>query len=142
MTPTEAVGLNGYIRAHFPSQPVDEYTPEALGELLGAYPLADCRAAVLAIATRDRPARERAWCSPADVRAEVRRIRDRRITAAGTLTPPAHLTDDQERDWLRWSRRQLGDGVPLDQIPQALPPTDAPRRDLRALGHAGSPADA
>lgn len=106
MTPTESVALGRYIRAHFPQQPFDEYTVEALAELLGAYPAADCRRAVLAIAERGEH-----WCSPSDVKAEVKRIRAKRIAEAGDLCPPRGLTEDQERAWLLEARRRIGDGA-------------------------------
>ena len=50
MTPIEATQLSRYIGAHFPQQPIDEYTSEALAELLAPYPAADARTAVLNIA--------------------------------------------------------------------------------------------
>lgn len=97
MTPTEVVMLTGYLRAHFPSQPVDEYTTEALEELLAPYPAADCRKAVLNIAERGEH-----WCSPTDVKAEVRRIREKRIADYGPIEPPAGLDPDNVVGYQRW----------------------------------------
>ena len=109
MSPTESVALSKYIRAHFPQQPLDEYTAEALCELLGRYPAADCRAAVLAIADRGEH-----WCSPSDVKAEVKRIRAKRIALAGDLCPPPGLSESDERTWLLEARRRIGDGQVVD----------------------------
>lgn len=109
MTPIETAALARYIRAHFPQQPIDEYTAEALAELLAEYAANDCRAAVLAIAKRGEK-----WCSPSEVSAEVKRIRRKRIELAGDLCPPPGLTDDQEREWLGWARGQVADGRPLN----------------------------
>lgn len=105
MTPTEAVALAKYVRAHYPHQPVDEYTADALGELLAPFPFADCREAVL-----QRARRGEHWCSPSDIAGEIRRLRTARIQRAGDLTPPPGLTAAQEADWLREERRRIADG--------------------------------
>lgn len=97
MRPTEVVMLTGYLRAHFPSQPVDEYTTEALEELLAPYPATDCRKAVLNIAERG----ER-WCSPTDIKAEVKRLRVKRVADYGPIEPPAGLDPDDVRGYQRW----------------------------------------
>lgn len=109
MTPTEAAGLTRYIRAHFPQQPVDEYTTEALLELLHRYPATDARAAVLAIASRGEH-----WCSPSDIKAEVKRIRAKRIEQHPPLVPPPGLDDGQERAWIAAARSRVGDGAVID----------------------------
>src|SRR5687768_6586597 len=119
MKPTEVVMLTGYLRAHFPSQPVDEFTTEALEELLEPYPAADCRQAVLRIAERGEK-----WCSPTDVKAEVKRIRSARI-AAFALEPPRDLDPDDTlayRRFLRESQREVADGNPPEVAEvQAVP---------------------
>lgn len=100
--------LTGYLRAHFPSQPVDEYTTEALEETLRNYPPADCRLALLNIAERG----ER-WCSPTDIKAEVKRIREKRIADYGIIQPPADLDPDNVvgyAQWLASMNRRIADG--------------------------------
>lgn len=97
MKPTEVVQLTGYMRAHFPSQPVDEFTTEALEETLAEYPAIDCRRAVLNIAERGEH-----WCSPTDIKAEVKRIREKRVADYGPLEPPAGLDPDDVRGYQRW----------------------------------------
>jgi hypothetical protein len=109
MSPIETAALAKYIRAHFPQQPIDEYTGEALSELLAEFSPVDCRAAVLAIAKRGEK-----WCSPSEVSAEVKRIRRKRIELAGDLCPPPGLNDSQEREWMGWARRQIADGRTVD----------------------------
>jgi len=104
MTPRESVALTGYIQAHFPSTPINDFTPDALAEVLEPYPLVDCRAAVLAHVGRS------AWCAPADVVTGVRQIRNKRIALVGDLCPPPNLTDAQERAWLGSERRAIADG--------------------------------
>lgn len=134
MTPLEAVKLTRYLRAHFPQQPIDEYTADALAETLAPCAPEDCRAAVLAIAERGEK-----WCAPTDVKAEVKRIRGRRIEAAGhLLIPPPGLSEAQERRWLGWARREVASGVPAEKVARALP--TGPRRDVAALGQAGRDA--
>lgn len=126
MRPTEVVMLTGYLRAHFPSQPVDEYTTEALEELLAPYPAADCRQAVLRIAERGEH-----WCSPTDVKAEVKRIRAKRVSDYGPIEPPAGLDPDDVRGYQRWleaKKKGIADGT--DKAP-AL--TEGTRRDMGAL---------
>jgi hypothetical protein len=126
-TPTEAVALSKYIRAHFPQQPLDEYSAEALCELVGRYPVTDARAAVLAIADRGEH-----WCSPSDVRAEVKRIRGKRIEQHPPLTPPPGDVLEQQA-WLKEARRRIGDGETIDSDAGygELKPRHLP--DLRAL---------
>lgn len=133
MTPTEVVMLTGYLRAHFPSQPVDEFTTEALEETLAPYPATDCRQAVLNVAERGET-----WCSPTDVKAEVKRIRARRLADYGPIEPPADLDPDNVvgwQQWLRAMRKAIADGT------VTAPPEidwDGPARDVVAeLGHVG-----
>lgn len=132
MIPTEAVGLARYIRAHFPQQPIDEYTADALGELLAPYSFADCRAAVLAIAERGEH-----WCSPTDVKAQVKRIRAKRIDEHPPIVPPQGLSDAEELAWLGNARRHIADGGTVDPDGgRELKP-----RDVRALGLIGRGID-
>ncbi|MFJ9313777.1 hypothetical protein ACIRN4_06250 [Pimelobacter simplex] len=138
MIPTESVALARYIRAHFPQQPIDEFTAEALLELLEPYPATDARAAVLAIA--DRGAH---WCSPTDVRAEVRRIRAKRIEEHPPLVPPPGLDDAEERRWLAGATRRIGDGETYDSDAPYELVHDAPRvRELLAAAKPAAPDDA
>lgn len=131
MTPREAVALTGYIQAHFPSQPINEFTPDALAELLADYPAADCKAAVLALSRRGDGDRTR-WCSPSDVAAEVRRIRAKRLHDHPQPIPPADLTPLETIDWLKDTRRRIADGEQVDDNARGeLKPRHLP--DLRAL---------
>ena len=97
MKPTEATLLARYLKAHFPQQPVDEFTADALGELLEPYPAADCKLAVINLAERGEQ-----WCSPTMVKAEVKRIREKRIADYGPIEPPAGLDPDDTRGYQRW----------------------------------------
>jgi len=136
MRPTETVGLTRYIRAHFPHQPIDEYTAEALEETLADYPLADCRQAVLNLAERGDE-----WCQPTAVKAEVKRIRNKRVADYGPIEPPAGLDPDDVRGYQRWlgaMHKGIADGT------VTAPPVleERPRRDVIAeLGHIGRSID-
>lgn len=88
MTPTETVVLTEYVKACCPQQRMNEYTPDAWHDLLGDLSLDDCRAAVIAV-TRTKP-----FCAPSEIRAEVRKVRDRRLDNTEVPPPPPELLDD------------------------------------------------
>src|SRR5690349_8618255 len=90
MTPKEAVLLTRYVKACCPQQQIDEYTPDAWHDLLGDLSLADCRAAVAEVAKRQP------FVAPSEIRAEVKRTREARITAAKIPPPPPELTNDPD----------------------------------------------
>ena len=91
MTPQETLMLTRYVKACCPQQAIDEYTPDAWHDLLGDLALADCRAGVTAVARRQP------FVAPAEIRAEVKRIRDDRLARTPLPAPPAELADDPER---------------------------------------------
>lgn len=132
MNPREAVDLARYMRAHFPQQPIDEFTADALSETLGEYPAADCRAAVLNLAERGEQ-----WCAPTAVKAEVKRIRSKRVADYGPIEPPAGLDPDDVRGYQRWlaaMHKGIADGT--IEPPPAL--EAAVQHDVIAeLGHIG-----
>ena len=82
MTPQETVLLTAYVKACCPQQAIGEYTPDAWHDLLGDLRLDDCREAAAAVAKRQP------FVAPAEIRAEVRKIRDDRL-ARTPLPPPA-----------------------------------------------------
>ena len=91
MTPTETVLLTEYVRACCPQQAIGEYTPDAWHDLLGDLRLDDCQEAVRAVAKRQP------FVAPAEIRAEVRKIRDDRLARTPLPPPPAELADDTGR---------------------------------------------
>lgn len=91
MTPPETVLLTEYVRACCPQQAIGEYTPDAWHDLLGDLDLAECRAAVVAVAKRQP------FVAPAEIRAEVKKIRGDRLARTPLPAPPAALADDPER---------------------------------------------
>jgi hypothetical protein len=104
MKPTEAVLLTRFVKACCPQQHIDDYTPDAWFDVIGDLDAADCREAVKAIVDRQP------FVAPAEIRAEVRRIRNDRITAAPI---PAPATDDPAEyiRQLKLHRKAVADGV-------------------------------
>lgn len=88
MTPQETLLLVRYVRACCPQQAIDEFTPDAWHDLLGDLQLADCRAAVAGVAKRQP------FVAPAEIREEVRRIRDERLRLTEIPPPPREIADD------------------------------------------------
>src|SRR6185437_11119173 len=82
--------LTRYVKACCPQQQIDEYTPDAWHDLLGDLSLADCRAAVAEVAKRQP------FVAPSEIRAEVRRIRDKRLQDTEIPPPPPELLDDPD----------------------------------------------
>lgn len=137
MRPTEVVMLTGYLRAHFPSQPVDEFTTEALEELLAPYPAADCKQAVLNMAERGDE-----WCPPTGIKAEVKRIRAKRIADYGPIEPPAGLDPDDVRGYQRWLEAKLRKIADGEIVAPTAPAIEGTRRDvIRELGYIGQSVD-
>lgn len=107
MTPREAVALTRYVKACCPQQAMDEYTPDAWHDLLGDLSLDDCRQAARAVAMRQP------FVAPAEIRTEVRRIREARIPDRSQLPSPGADLADDPRAWalaMREIVRRLGDG--------------------------------
>jgi hypothetical protein len=90
MTPSETVVLTRYVAACCPAQHFDDYTPDAWHNLLDDLHFADCEAAVTALA------KARPFIAPCDIRAEVKRVREARITSAKIPAPPPELTNDPD----------------------------------------------
>ncbi|TDB76802.1 hypothetical protein E1264_38095 [Actinomadura sp. KC216] len=93
MTPIEAVVLCRYVKACCPQQQIDEYTPDAWHDLLGDLALDDCKAAVVQVARRQP------FVAPAEIREEVRQIRNDRLEAAPESPPP--VDPNREADYRR-----------------------------------------
>ena len=91
MTPTETVMLTEYVQACCPQQVIGEYTPDAWHDILGDLSLVDCRAAVAAVARRQP------FVAPAEIRAEVRRIRNDRLARELPPAVPPELADKPGR---------------------------------------------
>lgn len=127
MTPKETVMLVRYVKACCPQQQIDEYTPDAWHDLLGDLAMNDCREAVKAV-TRRQP-----FVAPAEIRAEVRRIRDDRLSRQVLPAPPPELADEPGRYQaaLAASIQRIADGHGIEraigagsgQVRDGEPPT-------------------
>lgn len=103
MTPTEAVLLTRYVEACCPQQRFDEYTADAWHDLLGDLTFEDCKQAAAAVARRQP------FVAPAEIRAEVRAVREARI-AAKPIPALDAADEEQYRRALADIRKRLGDG--------------------------------
>ena len=122
MTPTETVLLTEYVRACCPQQAIGEYTPDAWHDLLDDLSLADCREAVRNVARRQP------FVAPAEIRAEVRKIREDRLARTPLPAPPAALADDPERyrEALAANVARVADGMTVRRALAGPLPGDPP----------------
>ena len=124
MKPDEAVALCRFTAACCPSQKFDEYTPDAWGLLLEDVRFVDAKDAVTTVA------RKQPWVSPAEIIAEVKKMRRKRIDEFGPITPPADLDPDDTaayREWWANVQKAIADG---DLKPKEL---ELPKRDMRQI---------
>jgi hypothetical protein len=112
----EAVVLTRIVAAACPQQAIDDYTPDAWHDLLEDLSFEDCRAALIAMGKRQP------FVAPAEIRAEVKRLREDRIARAFIPAPPPELADDPAayREALAANVQAAADG----QVP---PATDSPK---------------
>lgn len=136
MTPQETVLLTAYVKACCPQQAIGEYTPDAWHDLLGDLLLEDCREAVAAVAKRQP------FVAPAEIRAEVRKIRDDRLARTPLPAPPAGLADDPGRyqQAVQAGIRRIADGHSLHRAIAGPLPGDPPAEWQRAKESLAGPA--
>jgi hypothetical protein len=122
MTPSETVILTRYVAACCPQQAIDDYTPDAWHDLLSDLSAADCRAAVAAVAKRQP------FVAPAEIRAEVKRIRRDRLERIVTPALPAELTDEPGRYQaaLQADVKRIADGFSIRKAIGRLPSETLP----------------
>jgi hypothetical protein len=124
MNTTEAVLLLRKVHAYRPAQHIDELTGDAWAEALDDIRYVDADEALVAIVKRTSD-----WITPDAIRAEVRRIRNRRIDQHPPVEPPPDLDPQQQLAWTRAIVRRIGDGEQIpDQYRGALH-----ARDIRQL---------
>ncbi|MFD0052998.1 hypothetical protein ACFVHR_04640 [Streptomyces sp. NPDC127168] len=114
MNSQEAAALCRYVRALCPQQKFDEYTPDAWADILGDYQLTDAREAAAAVARRQP------FVAPAEIAAEIGRIRGSRTHDFVYEPPPG----DSDPDYLARLRGQLaatGDGHRPPVLAKELP---------------------
>lgn len=116
MTDEEVIALSKYVAALCPAQRFNEFTPDAWIDVLAPYAAVDARAAVVAVARRQP------FVSPAEIIAEITRIRGDRIAAANLVYDgdPNESALDSPRS-LRALVQAAGDGyLPPQPIRAAL----------------------
>jgi hypothetical protein len=115
------MALCRFTAACCPSQKIDEYTPDAWGLLLEDVRFDDAKEAVVKVA------RKQPWVSPAEIIAEVKKIRAKRIDEYGPIIPPADLDPIETVAWLKEARRVVGDGGSVPERGELKP------RDMKQL---------
>lgn len=127
MTPAEAQVLLSMC-ATVDNRKPDEDAARAWAAMLDDLRFDDCRIAVV-----EHYKTSTEWLMPAKVRADVRRIRARRIAEHPEPIPPPDLSPRETAHWLADVRRRIGDGEQID--PDAAFGELKPRHlsDLRAL---------
>ncbi|PRX90673.1 zinc finger domain-containing protein [Allonocardiopsis opalescens] len=108
MTPSETVVLTRYVKALFPHQQIDEYTPDAWHDALADIDAFDARTAVADLAKSCR------FIGPADIVSRVRAIRNERLSRTPLPPPPPDARDYQRQ--LQESIRRIADGKQVSAI--------------------------
>lgn len=126
MTPDQTLRLCRIVKALCPQQAMDEFTPDAWHLLLAPVRIEDARTAVETLGRRS------AFIAPAEIIAEVKRIRAKRLADTPLPDPPADMTPVETLAWLKVTRRSIADGQPVDGGQRGeLKPRHLP--ELRAL---------
>ena len=118
MTPTESLALCRLAKAACPQQAVDEFTPDAWHLLLEDLRFEDAKLALIEVCKRQP------FVAPAEIRAEVSRIRKQRLADHPLPPVPAGYTDAQELTWKRDMRDRIANGevFPIPELPAGAPP--------------------
>jgi len=128
MTPLEATTLCRLAKAMCPQQAVDEFTPDAWHMLLDDLRFEDAKAALVNVA------RQQPFVAPAEIRAEVRKIRSQRIKEFGHYDVPSGLNSRKTVEFIRATNKRIADGE-ITSAKELETPGLKPRHlpDLREL---------
>ncbi|MEU0940386.1 hypothetical protein [Embleya sp. NPDC005971] len=107
MDEVEAAHLTRYVRAICPQQKFDEFTADAWYDVLFPYSFEDCKAAAAACA------RESPFVAPAEIVAEVRRVRKERLK---NYVYEPEQNEDWGLDRLREQLAAVADGLAPPEI--------------------------
>lgn len=108
MNSKECLLLCRFAKAACPQQAIDEHTPDAWFLLLGDLRYEDAQEALVNV-VKVKP-----FVAPAEIRAEVKKIRAARLSNFGTIPdPPAEVAADPSRfhPWLTATKRAIADGT-------------------------------
>ena len=125
MNPVEAAAVLRKTLAYCPSQSVDAATPDAWAEALDDIRLVDALDAVRLLGRRELEPGKARYIEPGHIRAEVRRLRTRRVEMHPPIDPPSGMSPAQLHAWQHRTRQAIADGDPV-AVP-ALPPADPAR---------------
>jgi len=109
MTPQEAVMLSGYVEQLCPQQRFNEYTGDAWADLMPEIRYVDALEAVKTLGAKQ------VFIAVAEIIAEVKRIRAKRIAEFGAIPPPPaeELDPDNWRAFIEWqtaTEKAIADG--------------------------------
>lgn len=114
MNTAEAILLLRKVKAHCPSQKIDEYTPEAWAEVLDGVDFRDANEAVVAICKAPLEIGKARYIEPGHIIGEVGRIRSSRIGRYGPIEIPADMDPDpfngSEIHYLKIVRGRIASG--------------------------------
>lgn len=137
MNLSETTALLALVSQIMPAQKIDEFTPDAWTLVLEDVTFDDARQAVVAVAKRAP------FVAPAEIIAEVKRMRRDRLDASPEAIPDADPDDEAAyRRALREGRMKVAEGrtprnvaalvagtaKALPRVPPARPQVDKPRR--------------
>lgn len=123
MTPAEAQILLS-MAATVDNRKPDEDAAKAWAAMLDGVRFEDCRVAVV-----EHYKGSSEWLMPSKIRADVKRIREKRLAETPEPSPPDGLSATEYVKWLRQERAAIADGNP----PPPMPALDARPRDMRPL---------
>lgn len=128
MNRQETVQLTHIVLNLCPQQQINEYTPDSWYPVLGDLDFADCCTAVQSLG------RAQVFIAPAEIRAEVRRMRSERIARSVIPAPPPELADDPRayQRALQDATKQAADGqgIPATNQTPAITAGEPPRRQI------------
>lgn len=115
MNKPAAVKLARFVKGLCPTQPFDEYTPDAWALVLADVSLADAQDAVRVVYSdlgNDQEYGGRR-IEADDILRQVKRVREKRIKKHfDKVVPPPGLDQAEERAWIKAELRRIGDGLP------------------------------
>lgn len=131
MKPTDAAKLCKFAKAACPAQAIDQDTPAAWYVLLADLRFEDAMEALVNVA------RKQPFVAPAEIRAEVRRLRGGRLSAFGPIpAPPSELSPVEQQQWIRDAQSRIADGsvtTPAELGVLPAPPWKQPPLELEGL---------